>query len=391
MSSAIGSYDTHQIFLRMGCSLGRSNFMKTVLCISTAGKGSRDAVRMRRLTDNLNAKVTYYEFERSVSRWTESKRVWDLINSSKWDLVYQEGTGIAGGANLIRAALTWKQPFIVSSGDPIGGFFRVTKGPLMGNVFEAYEKLLYRTCTGFIGWTPYLTGAALKMGAKRAITVEGGVDLSIFYPYTASERLTIRQKYGIHPEHLVCGIVGSLMWSSRQSYCYGLELIESLKRVKRQDISILVVGDGNGRQRLEAAIPNTLRSRVVFTGRLPEAEVVSAINAMDIGFVTQTLDELGNYRLTTKLPEYLACNLPVAMSPIPGFYDYVALAGWSLPPHHPASTEFHTRCAQWLDQLCWSDVKEKANYAKEIARKYFDYNLVNKKFCDFVHGLLYPN
>ena len=46
--------------------------------------------------------------------------------------------------------------------------------------FEQYEKLLYRHCTGFIGWTPYLAGMALKMGAPRAVTVEGAVDTSVF-------------------------------------------------------------------------------------------------------------------------------------------------------------------------------------------------------------------
>lgn len=363
--------------------------MKKVLCINTGGKGNLHGLRMRRLAGNLNAEVTYYDLDRTKSRIATSQAVWNFLNSSKWDLVYQEGTGIAGGANLIRAALVKKQPFIVSSGDPIGGFFRVTKGPILGSFFEFYEKLLYQTCTGFIGWTPYLTGAALKMGAKRAITVEGGVDRNIFYPYTLSERLKIREKYGLHQDHLVCGVIGSLQWTPRQSYCYGYEMIESLKRVKRQDVSLLIVGDGDGRSRLEEIIPDSLRTRVIFTGRLPETEVVSAINAMNIGFVTQTLDELGNYRLTTKLPEYLACAVPVAMSPIPGFYDYAASAGWPLPAYHPASTEFHARCAQWLEQLSWNDIAEKASHALETAQKYFDYNLVSTKFCDFVHELLY--
>lgn len=363
--------------------------MKKVLCINTGGKGNPQGLRMRRLTAKLYAEITYYDLDRTKSRTAASQEVWNLLNSSRWDLVYQEGTGIAGGASLIRAAFARKQAFIVSSGDPIGGFFRVTKGPLLGSFFEFYEKLLYRTCTGFIGWTPYLTGAALKMGAKRAITVEGGVDLKIFYPHTPDARFKIREKYGLHPEHLVCGVIGSLQWTSRQSYCYGYEQIELLKRVKRQDISLLIVGDGDGRSRLEEAIPDSLRARVVFTGRLSEIEVVNAINAMNIGFVTQTLDELGNFRLTTKLPEYLACGVPVAMSPIPGFYDYAAEAGWSLPAYHPASTEFHCRCAQWLDQLSWDDVAKKASSAPEIARKYFDYNLVSTKFCNFVHGLLY--
>ena len=363
--------------------------MKKVLCIATAGKGSQDELRMCRLASQLNAEVTYYCVDRSVSRVVAAQEVWILLRSSQWDLVYQEGTGIAGGMNLILAALLRKQHFIVSSGDPIGGFFHMRSGPLVGSLFELYEQLLYKTCAGFIGWTPYLTGAAMKMGAETAATVEGAVDLSIFYPYEQSRRLAIQEKYGLNPNHLVCGIIGNLKWNFRHSCCQGYELVESLKRIKREDVSLLIVGDGSGRSRLEKAIPERLRSRVVFTGRVPEAEVVDAINAMDIGFVTQILGKLGNYRLSTKLPEYLACGVPVAMSPIPGFYDYAAPAGWPLPAYHPASAEFHDHCAQWIDQLSWSDVAQKSKRAPEVARKYFDYEVVRPKFCDFVHRLLY--
>ncbi|MBD1847245.1 glycosyltransferase [Cyanobacteria bacterium FACHB-63] len=344
---------------------------------------------MRRLASRLQADVSFYDVDRTSTRLEEIQTIWKLITASHWDLIYQEGTGISGGINLIRAALTRKQAFVVSSGDPIGGYFHVTKGAAFGSLFGSYERLLYRTCNAFIGWTPYLTGAALKLGAKRAITIEGAVDLSIFQTQSSAQKQQIRQQYGIHPNHIVCGTVGSLQWTPRQHYCYGYELIETLKRVQRQDISIVIVGDGNGRSRLEAAVPEALKSRVIFTGRLPEAEVVNLMNAMDIGFVTQTLDELGNYRLTTKLPEYLACGLPVAMSPIPGFFDYAAQAGWALPAFHPAKPEFHQACARWLDQLTRQEIQQKATQASAIAKQYFDYELLSPRFCNFIHELLY--
>ena len=363
--------------------------MKKVLCIATAGKGGQDERRMHYLASQLNAEVIYYCLDRSVSRVVAAQEIWRLLQSDQWDLVYQEGTGIAGGMNLILAALLKNQSFIVSSGDPIGGFFHMREGPLMGYLFEVYERLLYKTCKGFVGWTPYLTGAAMKMGVQTAVTVEGAVDLDVFYPYDQSRRLAIRERYKLNPNHIVCGIIGSLNWNFRQSCCQGYELVESLKHIKREDVSLLIVGDGNGRAHLEQAIPERLRSRVVFTGRVPEADVVEAINAMDIGFVTQILGKLGNYRLSTKLPEYLACGVPVAMSPIPGFFDYASPAGWSLPAYHPASTEFHTHCAQWLDQLNWSDIAQKRKQAPELAHKYFDYEVVKPKFSEFVHRLLY--
>ena len=362
--------------------------MKKVLCIVTAGKGNQDELRARRLTGLLKAEITYYFVDRTVPRFAALQEIYHLLKSVQWDLVYQEGTGIAGGINVILAAMLREQPFVISSGDPIAGFFLTTGGLWQGKIMEIYERLLYKTCTGFIGWTPYLTGAAMKMGAKRAVTVEGAVDLNVFYGYESERRREVRQKYGIPENHVVCGIVGSLKWVPRQSRCQGYELVETLKRLRREDVSMLIVGDGTGKSRLEQAIPEELRSRVILTGRVPQTEVVDTINAMDIGFVTQIMGKLGNYRLSTKLPEYLACGVPIAMSPVPGFYDYAATAGWPLPPYHPTSEQFYQNCALWIDRLSWEEIREKGQKAREIAQKYFDYDLIGFKFHNFVNSIL---
>jgi glycosyltransferase involved in cell wall biosynthesis len=363
--------------------------MKKVLCLGTAGKGGQDERRIYRLAKWLEADIYYYFVDRSISKIAAAKDLWQVLQSESWDLVYQEGTGLAGGVNLILASLLRKQPYVVSSGDPIAGFFRTTKGNLVGNLFEIYEHLLYRCSVGFIGWTPYLTGVALRMGAPKAVTVEGAVVKDVFYPYSQEKRKEIRQQLGIPKNHLVCGVVGSLIWVSPQAYCYGYELVEILKRIKREDISFLIVGDGDGKARMEQTVPEELRDRLVFTGRLPESEVVAAMNAMDIGFVT-LFGEMGNYRLTTKLPEYLACGVPVAMNPTAGFYDYAANGGWALPEGHPSDREFLDQCALWLDHLGWQEVNRKKEAAVEVAAQYFDYEVIAPKFRDFIHRILYP-
>jgi len=344
---------------------------------------------MRRLTEGLDASCTYVDCDRSESRWTNGRALWKTLHSSTWDLVYLEGTGIAGGLPLIRAAHSWGQSYVVSSGDPVGGFFKTVKGPLHGFAFEQYEKLLYRSSTGFIGWTPYLTGVALKMGAPRGITVEGAVDTSVFAPAPPTRRKALKERYGLDPTHLVCGVVGSLNWTPRQEYCYGLELIEMLPFLNRNDVSILVVGDGDGKPRLESRVPASFCDRVVFTGRVPETEVVDTLNAMDVGFITQTLDSLGSYRLTTKLPEYLATGLPVAMSPIPGFYDYARPAGWALPAHHPARPAFHRGCAALIDRITWDEIEDKRARAPQLAATYFDYSVIRPKFQSFIEDLIH--
>jgi hypothetical protein len=355
-----------------------------ILCLNLHGKGGQDEARTRRLCRDLPAEVTFFDVDRARSRRDALREIDALLRSQPWNLVYQEGTGIAGGWALIRAARQRGVRYIVSSGDPVGGFFRVTSGPVMGAAMALYERRLYRASAGFVGWTPYLTGRALQMGAPRGVTVEGGADFDHFVPYTPPQRLAARQKFGLPAEPLVCGVVGSLKWTARQSYCYGLELIETLKRLNRSDVTFLIVGDGDGRPHLERALPDALRAHVVFTGRLPYTDVVAAINALDIGFITQTLDELGSFRLTTKLPEYLACGVPVAMSPIPGFYDYALEAGWPLPAFHPASSDFAIRCAHWLDGLERAEVRSRACAARPLAERRFDYAALAARFQAFV-------
>ncbi len=121
---------------------------------------------------------------------------------------------------------------------------------------------------------------------------------------------------------------------------------------------------------------------------MPREEVVRAVNAMNVAFNTQTLDGLGSYRLTAKLPEYLACGVPVAMSPVPGFYDYVRDAGWPLPAFHPASSEFHARAAAWIDDLGREEIERKAARAREVAESRFDYETLGERFAAFVEDLL---
>jgi glycosyltransferase involved in cell wall biosynthesis len=344
--------------------------------------------RVRQLLPHLPFRAEYLERNHNLSRLRSALAIWKTVQNGRWDLIYLEGTGLPLGLPAIRAARAGGLRYIVSSGDPVGGFFRTTRGPASGWIMEQYERQLYRNSAGFVGWTPYLSERALTMGAPRAATVEGGVDLSRFRPLPAAARRNARESLGLGQAGLVCGVVGSLVWTPRQRYCYGLELVEMLRYLKRSDVSILIVGDGGARPILEQRIPPATRHRVHFTGRLEGNDLVRAINAMDIGFLTQTLDGLGKFRLTTKLPEYLACEVPVAMSPIPGFYDYAADAGWALPARHPASEEFHRECARWIDTLESAGIAAKAGRARLLAEQRFDYAMLGRRFAEFVTAVL---
>ena len=358
-----------------------------ILAINTGGIGDLHGLRVRRLTADLPYDVTVYDVDRSRGRWQNLHHIDKVLRSKHWDLVYQEATGVVAGLNLIRAAKSRAQQFIVSSGDPVEGYFRNVKGPVAGWIATRYERSLYRNCTCFIGWTPYLTGRAIHMGAPRGATIEGAVDTSLFAPRSEEERTAIRRKLGIPGSNIVCGVVGSIRWVPRQQYCYGLELVRMLDYLERTDVSVLIVGDGDGMPRLRAGADRH-PGRVVFTGRVPEEDVATAVNAMDIGFITQTLDGLGSFRLTTKMPEYLASGVPIAVSPIPGLFDYAWEAGWALPAFHPASDEMPRGIAQWLDRITRDEVRARASRARAVAVSRFDYDIVAPRFAGLLRHLL---
>jgi glycosyltransferase involved in cell wall biosynthesis len=213
------------------------------------------------------------------------------------------------------------------------------------------------------------------------------VDTNVFRPVGALQKRELKARYGLNPNHLVCGFVGGLP-RARPDYVRGIELIGMLRYLNRSDVSVLIVGDGDGLAALKSATPQELRDRIVFSGWIPHEDVVSAINAMDIGFLTQPLDALGMYRLTTKLPEYLACGVPVAMTPVPAYYDYLGTAGWSLPETHPESVEFHRESAEWLDQLGTDELKARSGEARRLAERVFSYEVVTPQFWHFVDETL---
>lgn len=99
-----------------------------MLCISTAGPVGQDFQRIQRLTEGLPVDCTLWGLERNRSRQKNLWAVWERLRQERPDLVYLEGTGIAAGLPLIWAARAWGQRYVVSSGDPIGGFFLCYRG-----------------------------------------------------------------------------------------------------------------------------------------------------------------------------------------------------------------------------------------------------------------------
>jgi glycosyltransferase involved in cell wall biosynthesis len=298
-----------------------------------------------------------FPFDRR-KKWRSFRHLLKTIIRQRPSLVVMEGTGLAGGVGLLLGRWLAGVPYVVSSGDAVGPFVAGLQ-PWLGPLFGLYERFLCRWAAGFIGWTPYLTGRAMTFGAPRAMTAPGWAPHPLSPEQQAASRIRIRRELGIAAEDLVFGLVGSLAWTKRVGYCYGLELVRALERASRTNLKVVIVGDGAGRNRLEEAAGKHLGASVILTGRVPRDQVPHYLAAMDVASLPQSVDQVGSFRYTTKLSECLAAGLPIVTGQIPLAYDLGDDWLWRLPGKAPWDARYIDALATLMDRLTPADLKVK--------------------------------
>ncbi len=302
-----------------------------IMVFATKGTGSNEEARILSLLQNFDVEVV--AFERSAKLQSSIKIIQQALEK-KPKLMVMEGTGIAGGLACLFLRWFFGIPYIFSSGDAIAPFVNL-KYPLIVPLVGVYEQLLCRFCAGFIGWTPYLVGRAITFAAPKAVTAAGWAHFPRTAEELASSRARIRQQLGIPDDAQVFGLLGAIIWNQRFGYCYGYELVQAFRRINRENVSILIVGDGDGLSHLKQLAGEDLNKRIFLPGNVPLEQVLDYMAAMDVASLPQSVDGVGSFRYTTKISEYVAARLPVITSQIPMAYDIGGDWVWRLPGSKP--------------------------------------------------------
>ncbi len=122
---------------------------------------------------------------------------------------------------------------------------------------------------------------------------------------------------------------------------------------------MLIVGDGSGRRQIEHLAGDALGRRVHLVGRVGRADVSDHLRAMDVASLPQSLDQVGSFRYTTKLSEYLAAGLPVVTGQIPLAYDLDDGWLWRLPGAAPWDREYVDALATLMASVTVAEVDER--------------------------------
>lgn len=326
-----------------------------ILAFATKGTSTNDEARILMLLDKFNVQVS--PFERGAKLQSFMKIIQQALQTRP-KLIVMEGTGIAGGLACLFLRCFFGISYVFSSGDAIAPFISLNY-PFLIPIVEIYEKLLCRFCAGFIGWTPYLVGRALTFGAPKGITAAGWANFPLTPQQLAESRVNIRKQLGISENSIVFGLVGSIVWIKRFGYCYGYELIEAFRRINREDVSILIVGDGDGISHLKQLAAHDLDKRIFLPGNVPYEQVLDYLAVMDVASLPQSVDGVGSFRYTTKISEYVAARLPVVTSQIPMAYDIGGDWVWRLPGTKPWDDSYIESLASLMQTVTQEDIKYK--------------------------------
>ncbi len=150
---------------------------------------------------------------------------------------------------------------------------------------------------------------------KKIFEIPNGVDIEAFQPTERDQELVI--KHGLQ-NNLVIGFIGSF-------YFYeGLDvLIDAATTVlaQRQDVKLLLVGEGEADAMLRQQIPEPLRERFIFTGNVPHGEVRRYYSVMDILVYPRKRSRLTELTTPLKPLEAMAMEKVVVASDVGGLRE----------------------------------------------------------------------
>jgi hypothetical protein len=160
---------------------------------------------------------------------------------------------------------------------------------------------------------------------EKMSVVTNGVDNDLFAPRDPDP--AFRAQYKLDGR-FACAYVGTIGMASGLDVA--LRAGRLLKDKGRDDIALLLVGDGAERQRLQAEADQADLDNVIFTGRLDKSQMPTCLASVDACLVHLKRKDLFKYVLPSKIFEAAAMRRPIILG-VEGFAaDLVQQAGAGL-------------------------------------------------------------
>jgi len=200
---------------------------------------------------------------------------------------------------------------------------------------------------------------------KKIVLIPNGVDTDFFYPCSNTKK-------------------NQIIYAGNVGHAQDLEsVVLAMKYItEKHDIKLLIVGDGDVRERLEKLTKSEgLDDIVTFTGIVPRDKVRKMLSESLIGLAPLKKLESLEYAVPTKAYEYMACGIPFLGC---GNGEIVNLAKESgaglIADNTPEAIA--SAIVDLLDNP--QKMKEMGEKGREYVRRYYDRKTIARKLKQYV-------
>ena len=205
-------------------------------------------------------------------------------------------------------------------------------GPIL-KVIGVMEKIMYRSAEHIVTVGQGYVEKLIERGvpADKISVIMNGVDKKLFFPRPPDEKLLA--DHGLTGK-FVCSYIGTIGMACGLKTA--LDAAELLQQRGRNDIRIVLVGDGAQREALQKEAAERRLDNVLFTGRRPKTEMPNWVASSNVNLVHLKKSDLFTTVMPSKIFESAGCARPILMG-VDGFAKKLVLdagAGIGMEPEN---------------------------------------------------------
>ena len=301
--------------------------------------------------------------------------------TEKYDVVFATTTPLTAGIPGITAKLLRRKSFVFEVRDlwpELPKAMGVIKNPIILSLMSALEWASYRSADRLIGLSPGIVQGITKRGvvSEKIALIPNGCDLNIF----SGEHEAWR------PEQVAESDLMAI-FTGTHGLANGLDAViavaTELKKRQRDDIKLVLVGDGMKKKNLQLQAQKLELNNVIFHDPVNKEKLAGLMESADLGL--QILANIPAFYYGTspnKFFDYIAAGLPV-LNNYPGWLAEMIEekeCGFAVPPESPERfADALERAADHREEL-----KNMGVRAQELAREEFDRVKLSQRFSEWV-------
>lgn len=301
--------------------------------------------------------------------------------SEKYDVVFATTTPLTASIPGIFAKWLRRKPFVFEVRDlwpELPKAMGVITNPVILSMMSALEWLSYHSADRLIGLSPGIVEGITKRGIalEKIASIPNGCDLDIFSapsvhwrPEQVSEQDFMAIFTGTH------GLANGLNAL--------IDVAIELQNRSRNDIKLVLVGDGMQKASLQSKVQELQLSNVVFHDPVNKEKLASLMASADIGL--QILANIPAFYYGTspnKFFDYISAGLPV-LNNYPGWLAELIKqenCGLTVPPENATVfADALVYAAQNKEELIGM-----GRNAQQLAKKQFDRQQLSHQFVEWV-------